>query len=63
MIYTIEKRKARDGGSLTSFYVIRQYTGRSSRGWLLNGETIEMVKTLKEAKAYCESNGIEYERV
>lgn len=62
MIYTIEKRSARDCGSLTSWYEVRKYTERSRIGCLINGETIKKVKTIKEARAYCEDNGINYER-
>lgn len=62
MIYTIEKRKARDDGSLVSWYEIRKYTGRSKLGCLVEGETITEVKTIREARQYCKDHNIEYEK-
>ena len=60
MIYTLEKRTGRDMGGLTSWYELRQYSGRSKLGILLEGQTVEDFDTLKEAKAFCKQNEIEY---
>lgn len=60
MIYTLEKRTGKENGGLTSWYELRQYSGRSKMGILLEGQTVEDFDTLKEAKAFCEQNGIKY---
>lgn len=60
MIFTLEKRKGKDHGSFTTWYELRQYSGVSRLGIMLDGETVKDFDTLKEAKDYCEKNGINY---
>ena len=60
MIYTLEKRTGKDAGGLTSWYELRQYSGCSKLGILLEGQTVEDFDTLKEAKSFCKQNEIEY---
>ena len=62
MIYIIEQRKARDAGSLVSWYEVRQYTHRTNIGVLANGETLAKVRTKKEAREWCKANGIEADK-
>lgn len=61
MIYTIERRKAHDGGTLTTFYQVRSYEGRSKLGCLVGGQTLVETKTKKEAKTYCDIHEIKWE--
>lgn len=63
MFYTLERRKGRDCGSLTTWYELRSYSGASKLGILLDGKTVSDFKTLKEAKAFCEKHGIMYIKV
>lgn len=60
MIFTLEKRTGRDHGGLSSWYELRQYSGVSKLGIMLDGETVKDFDTLKEAKAFCTINGIKY---
>ena len=60
MIYTVQRRKGKDCGSLVTWYEIRRYTHRSQIGILMNGETLATVKTVKEARQYCNDHDIEF---
>ena len=60
MIYTLERRKGKDSGSFTTWYELRTYSGVSQLGIMLDGQTVKDFDTLKEAKAFCENNGISY---
>ena len=60
MIYTIEKRTGRCYGGLVSWYEVRQYSGISKLGILLDGQTIADFDTIKGAKSFCEDNNINY---
>lgn len=60
MIYTIERRKGKDMGSLVTWYEVRSYVKKSEiNGFLLGGETLMEFKTKREAKKYCEEQGVE----
>ena len=58
MIFTIERRRGE--GSTATRYELRKYSGVSRLGIMLDGETVTDFGTLKEAKRYCEKNGINY---
>lgn len=59
MIYTIEKRNVSGYGEIETHYEVRSYTGRSAHtGALLNGKTLKVAKTKKQAEAYCRRTGI-----
>lgn len=61
MIYTIERRNARCEGSMVSWYEVRSYTHRTPIGVLANGETLAEFDTKRDARTYCEVNGIKAE--
>lgn len=64
MIYTIEKRHEFGYGTMDTHYEVRSYTGKSEHtGALLNGKTLKVAKTLKQAEAYCRRTNINAERI
>lgn len=64
MIYTIEKRHEFECGTMDTHYEVRSYTGRSAHtGALMNGKTLKVAKTLKQAETYCRRRNINAERI
>lgn len=58
MIYTIEKRKLKDCGSLVTRYDVVKWEGTSRLG-LFGANIIERFETEAQAQKYCEENHIE----